>query len=70
MQDALDHRTRPGIQAIARAGRVLRALETAPGGLALAELAAAVKGSQATQYTASHLTAQANSLLAALKAAH
>jgi DNA-binding IclR family transcriptional regulator len=42
MQDALDRPTRPGIQAVARAGRVLRALEGAPGGLGLAELAAAV----------------------------
>lgn len=42
MQDALDRPTRPGIQAIARAGRVLRALEAAPEGLGLAELSAAV----------------------------
>jgi DNA-binding IclR family transcriptional regulator len=42
MQDAVDQPTRLGIQAIARAGRVLRALEAAPGGLGLAELAAAV----------------------------
>jgi len=43
MQDAVE-RTRPGtgIQAIARAGRVLRALADAPGGLGLAELAGAV----------------------------
>lgn len=33
---------RPGVQAIARAGRVLRALEAAPAGLALGELATAV----------------------------
>ena len=43
MQDTLHHEgSRPGIQAIARAGRVLRALEAAPGGLALGELAASV----------------------------
>lgn len=42
MQDALDRPSRPGIQAIARAGRVLRALEAAPAGLGLAELAAEV----------------------------
>ena len=44
MQDTLNRQgaPRPGIQAIARAGRVLRALEAAPGGLGLAELAAAV----------------------------
>jgi DNA-binding IclR family transcriptional regulator len=42
MQDTLDRPTRPGVQAIARAGRVLRALEAAPGGLGLADLAAAV----------------------------
>jgi DNA-binding IclR family transcriptional regulator len=44
MQDApaRHHGARPGIQAIARAGSVLRALEAAPGGLGLGELSAAV----------------------------
>src|SRR5690349_17095621 len=34
---------RPGVQSIARAGRVLRALESAPEGLPLVELAAVVE---------------------------
>jgi DNA-binding IclR family transcriptional regulator len=45
MQDAASSSPlprQPGIQAIARAGGVLRALERAPSGLALAELASAV----------------------------
>lgn len=43
MQDAeTAHPPRTGIQAIARAGSVLRALEAAPAGLALGELATAV----------------------------
>ncbi len=42
MQDTLVRPARPGIQAIARAARVLRALEAAPAGLGLAELSAAV----------------------------
>ena len=46
MQDALTRSDVPaprsGVQAIARAGRVLRALEAAPAGLALGELASAV----------------------------
>jgi DNA-binding IclR family transcriptional regulator len=43
MQDALDQAARqPGIQAIARAAAILRALETAPRGLSLAELSLAV----------------------------
>ncbi len=42
MQDRTAAR-RPGVQSIARAGRVLRALEAAPGGLPLVELAAAVE---------------------------
>jgi DNA-binding IclR family transcriptional regulator len=39
---ATDDAHRPGVQSIARAGRVLRALEQAPDGLPLVELAAAV----------------------------
>ncbi|HEX5147234.1 MAG TPA: IclR family transcriptional regulator [Conexibacter sp.] len=42
MQDATAPH-RPGVQSIARAGRVLRALERAPDGLPLVELAAAVE---------------------------
>ena len=43
MQDGLEPKARrSGVQAIARAGAVLRALECAPEGLALVELAAAV----------------------------
>lgn len=42
MQDRTAAR-RPGVQSIARAGRVLRALEAAPDGLPLVELAAAVE---------------------------
>jgi DNA-binding IclR family transcriptional regulator len=42
MQDRTDPH-RPGVQSIARAGRVLRALESAPDGLPLVELAAAVE---------------------------
>lgn len=44
MRSVLQDRTsRPGVQSIARAGRLLRALEAAPGGLPLVELAAAVE---------------------------
>jgi len=46
MQDTVTPTTaprQPGIQAIARAGRVLRALEAAPAGLALGELAERVE---------------------------
>jgi DNA-binding IclR family transcriptional regulator len=43
MRSALQDRSRSGVQSIARAGSVLRALEQAPDGLALVELAATVE---------------------------
>ena len=42
MQDSVSHSSRHGVQAIARAARVLRALETTAEGLSLSEVAAAV----------------------------